>query len=93
MLPKRVNLHADSSGQMEVRASHRLRREHRPDRGWAQPSDDIGIRIIVAQNLAEIRSCFRHRDRSSLAESDAVSVADSFQNDLIALDPGDEVIA
>ena len=47
----------------------------------------------MAQDLTEIRARFRQGARSGLAKSDAVSVADSFQNDLMALDFRDEVIA
>ena len=39
----------------------------------------------MAQNLTEVRALFGHGLRSGLAESDAMSLAGSFQSELIML--------
>ena len=47
--------------------------------------DDDCIRVIVAENLPEIRARCRPRSGSRLAEPDAVSLPHAFQNNVIPL--------
>src|SRR5258708_3813159 len=51
----------------------------------ASPCDNRCIRIVVAQDLTEIRALLGHSRGSGLEEADAVSLAGSFEDNLIAL--------
>lgn len=58
-------------------------------RGSALETDDVCVWVVMAENLLEISVFFRHGPGSRLAEPDAVSLAGSFKNDLVAfVSPG-----
>jgi hypothetical protein len=55
--------------------------------------DDHCIRVIVSKDFLEVRARFRHGLGTGLAETDAVSPADSPEDGLLAFFSHDEVIA
>lgn len=55
--------------------------------------NDGCIWIVVAENLPEVGAFFRHGRSSRLAKPDAVSLADSFKNNVVAFLSHSEVIA
>ena len=61
--------------------------------GRAFKAYDGCVWVVVADNLLEVGTCFRHGACSRLTEPDAVSLAGAFENDMIALDFFGETIA
>jgi len=61
--------------------------------GSAFKADDGCVWVVVAENLLEIGAFFRPGPGARLAEPDAVSLAGSIQNDLVAFGSPGEAIA